>query len=219
MFILSFDIGKCNFAFYIEEFDETKIKENIIPKSTRFHDNGTPKEDYAQLLSRVYLNGNTVLFKNLDLTKDTKKDKYLDQKVCLNMITELDKYKEWIDKCSIIIIEQQMSFKNVRNTMAIKLAQNCASYFLHRYGLTKEIVEYPAYHKTQVLGAPKIGGKALSKPQRKKWAVEKAFDILMERGETDFLEELSKSKKKDDLADVLIQLQSFKYLRFVEKAL
>ena len=220
MFIISFDIGKCNFAFYIEEFDENKLclLQNI-PKVNRFNDDGTPTEEFGKLLSEIYLNGNTVLYKNLDLTKDTKKDKYLDQKVCLNMIGELDKYKSLLDKCTVVLIEQQMSFQNVRNTMAIKLAQNCASYFLHRYGMTKELIEYPAYHKTQVLGAPKKGGKALSKPERKKWATERAIEIIMERGETETLNEITKSKKKDDLADVLIQLQSFKFLRFVEKAL
>uniref|UniRef100_A0A6C0KTG2 Mitochondrial resolvase Ydc2 catalytic domain-containing protein n=1 Tax=viral metagenome TaxID=1070528 RepID=A0A6C0KTG2_9ZZZZ len=220
MFVISFDIGKCNFAFYIEEFDEKKFEDiKNIPKIKRFNSDGTPTEEFANILSEIYLNGNTILYKNLDLTKDSKKEKYLDQKVCLNMITELDKHKDKIDKCSVVIIEQQMSFQNTRNTMAIKLAQNCASYFLHRYGMDKELIEFPAYHKTQVLGAPKKGGKAMSKPERKKWATEKAIEIIMERGESETLEEISGKKKKDDLADVLIQLQSFKYLRYVEKAM
>ena len=220
MRIISFDIGKCNFAFYVEEFDEKQLESvKNIPKIHRFNADGTPTDDFSRILSDIYLNGDTVLYKNLDLTIGTKKDKYLDQKVCLNMITELDKYKTIIDTCDVVLIEQQMSFQNTRNTMAIKLAQNCASYFLHRYGMSKELVEFPAYYKTQILGAPKKGGKAMSKPERKKWATEKAIEILMERGENETLEEITGKKKKDDLADVLIQLQSFKYLRFVEKAL
>lgn len=220
MHIISIDIGKCNFAFYIEEFDENKLKGmKNIPKIKRFNIDGTPTEEFSKILSDIYLNGDTILYKNLDLTKDTNKEKYLDQKVCLNMIAELDKFKSEIDKCSVVLIEQQMSFQNSRNTMAIKLAQNCASYFLHRYGTAKEIVEYPAYHKTQILGAPKKGGKALSKPERKKWATDKAIEIIMERGEAETLEEIVNKKKKDDLADVLIQLQSFKYLRYIEKAI
>ena len=161
-YVVSFDIGKCNFAFYVEEFDEEKLSGlKNISKVNRFKPDGSPTDGYAQLLKDVYLNGDEILYKNVDLTHNTKKEKYLDQKVCLNMITELDKHKEILDKCSVIIIEQQMSFKNVRNTMAIKLAQNCASYFLHRYGIDKEIIEFPAYHKTQVLGAAKISGKAI----------------------------------------------------------
>ena len=220
MYVISFDIGKCNFAFYIEEFDEKKLEAlKSIPKIKRFNTDGTPTDDYAKLLSEIYLNGNTVLYQNLDLTEGTEKNKYLDQKVCLNMITALDKFKEQIDKCSVVVIEQQMSFKAAQNTMAIKLGQNCASYFLHRYGTDKELVEFPAYHKTQVLGAPKKGGKAMSKPERKKWSTEKAIEIIMERGEMDTLDNIAGKKKKDDLADVLIQLQSFKYLRYVEKAI
>ena len=118
MFVISFDIGKCNFAFYIEEFDETKLSElQNIPKIKRFNSDGTATDEFNDILSTVYLNGNTILYQNLDLTKNTDKDKYLDQKVCFNMITELDKIKHLIDACSIILIEQQMSFKNTRNTM------------------------------------------------------------------------------------------------------
>jgi len=220
MYVISFDIGKCNFAFYIEEFDEKKLDAlGSIPKIKRFNPDGTPADDYEKLLSEICMNGNTILFQNLDLTAGTEKNKYLDQRVCLNMITSLDRYKEYIDKCNIVIIEQQMSFKGCQNTMAIKLAQNCASYFLHRYGTNKEIVEFPAYHKTQVLGAPKKGGKAMTKPERKKWATEKAIEIIMDRGELETLEHISGKKKKDDLADVFIQLQSFKFLRYVEKAI
>jgi hypothetical protein len=131
------------------------------------------------------------------------------------MIEALDEYKEYFDKCSIIVIEQQMSFKAAQNTMAIKLGQHCYSYFLFRYGESKEIVEFPAYYKTQILGAP----KKLTKPERKKWATEKALEILMERGDVSTLDEITSHKKKDDLADVLIQLQSFKFLRYVEQAL
>jgi hypothetical protein len=216
MRIASFDIGKCNFAFYVEEFDKDTLEKLAnIPKNKRSTNDGFVSEDYHTVLKEVYLNGTTILYRNLDLTQGTRKDKYLDQKVCLNMITELDKVKDFFDTCDIIVIEQQMSFKAVQNTMAIKLAQNCASYFLHRYGETKEIVEFPAFHKTQVFGAP----KKLSKTQRKKWATEKAISIIMERGEMETLDEITNKKKKDDLADVLVQLQSFKYLRFVDKTI
>lgn len=216
MYVISFDIGKCNFAFYIEEFDEEKLRAlQCIPKTKRFNSDGTVSAEYTKLINDISLNGTTVLFQNLDLTANTEKNKYLDQRVCLNMISALDKFKEHIDKCDIVIIEQQMSFKAAQNTMAIKLAQNCASYFLHRYGTEKEIIEFPAYHKTQVLGAP----KKLTKPERKRWATEKALEIIMDRGELETLEQISGKKKKDDLADVLIQLQSFKFLRYVEKAI
>jgi hypothetical protein len=127
-----------------------------------------------------------------------------------------------------------MSFTKAQNTMALKLGQHCFSYFLFRY-TDKEIIEFPAYYKTQILGAPKVIQnnndnesepakkkrklKAMTKPERKKWAVEKAIEILMQRGDMKTLENILGKRKKDDLADVLLQLQSFKFLRFVEKSL
>ena len=57
------------------------------------------------------------------------------------------------------------------------------------------------------------------KPQRKKWAVEKAVVILEERGDMDTLDVITNRTKRDDLADTLIQCQSFKYLKWVEKSL
>jgi hypothetical protein len=229
-YIASFDIGKKNFAFYVEEVNTDELdKLTTIPKNRRYRPDGTPTDAFEKLISTVYLSGNKVLYKNLDLTKGAVKGKYLDSIIYHNMISALDTYKDVFDKCSIIVIEQQMSFKQAQNTMALKLGQHCYSYFVFRYPIvqegnivfddSKEIIEFPAYYKTQVLGAPKVGGKAMSKPERKKWATAKAMDILMERGDTDTLEEIEGSKKKDDLADTLIQLQSFKFLRYVDKFL
>ncbi len=109
----------------------------------------------------------------------------------------------------------------------MKLGQHCYSYFAFKYGRYKSIIEFPAYHKTQILGAPKIEGKpyksgkirykAMEKPARKKWSVEKAVEILTNRGEMEVLEGLTSAKKRDDLADVLTQLQSFKYRIYVDK--
>jgi hypothetical protein len=147
------------------------------------------------------------------------------------MNEELDKYKEYWEKCDIFLIEEQMSFGKKLNKMAVKLAQHCYSYFTFNYGRFKTIVEFPAYHKTQVLGAPKVEGKpyksgkkrykAMEKTDRKKWSVEKCIEILTCRGEIDIIEKMTekrgrKKAKLDDLADVVVQLQAFKFRTFVE---
>ena len=69
------------------------------------------------------------------------------------------------------------------------------------------------------MGAGKVNGKAMSKPERKKWSVEKMVDIFLERGDIASIDEISNEKKKDDLADVFVQLQAFKFLRYVSKDL
>ena len=226
--IASFDIGKKNFSFCIEEFDLQEIsKIQNIPHNQRYNEDGTPKEEFQEILDQVFSNGRITLHKNVDLTKNCDSKKSLDPETYHNMINVLDAYDEYWKKCSVILIEEQMSFGKKMNKMAVKLAQHCYSYFTFNYGKLHKIVEFPAYNKTQVLGAQKIQGtpyksgkiryKAMEQRDRKKWSVNKAIEIFTSRGELDILDNLTSVKKKDDLADVLVQLQSFKYLMYVDK--
>jgi hypothetical protein len=139
--------------------------------------------------------------------KTTKKrgSKTLDSNVFLRLTNLLDKHKEYFDKCSTIIIEQQMSFGSKINTMAIKIAQHTYSYFLFRYGNAKKIIEFPSYNKTQILGAP----SGLDKPQRKKWAIEKANEIWTMRGDLDTIDMIGTKKKKDDMSDCLLHVLAY----------
>jgi len=225
--ICSIDIGKKNFAFYIEEINkENLLSIQNIPKENRYHLNGTPTLEFSNILKQVWSNGKTILFKNNDLTNNCKKGSYLDIEVYYNMIDLLDQYSSYWDNCELIIIEKQMSFGKRNNTMAVKLAQHCWSYFAFRYGRFKKIIEFPAYYKTQILGAQKIEKrlkngkitfKSIDKPARKKWSIIKATEIFNDREDDDTMSNLNSNKKKDDLADCVNQLQAFKYLNFVDK--
>jgi hypothetical protein len=91
-------------------------------------------------------------------------------------------------------------------------------------GMTEVIEEFPAYHKTQVLGAEKkmsrtrtgkIRYKAMDKPERKKWCIGKAITILITRGDLETVEQIQVCRKKDDLSDVICQLQAYKYIYYV----
>lgn len=224
----SIDIGKKNFAFCIEEFDKKELlKIKNIPSTRRYNSDGTPTEAMEEILEQVYSNGKIVLHKNLNLTKNCDPKKKLDPETFHNMTEVLDEYSEYWEKCSTIIIEQQMAFGRKVNMMAIKLAQHCYSYFCIKYGGMKKVIDFPAYHKTEVLGAEKVEGKpyksgkirykAMEKPQRKKWSVNKTIEILTSRGELDILDELTSVSKKDDLADCFLQLLAAKYLIFIDK--
>lgn len=224
--ICSIDIGKKNFAFYIEEIDEeTLLSIQNIQKENRYNLNGTPTLEFKNILKQVWKNGKTVLFQNNDLTKNCKKGTYLDTEVYYNMNDLLDQYSSYWDNCSTIIIEKQMSFGKKNNTMAVKLAQHCWSYFSFRYGRFKQIIEFPAYYKTQILGAPKIekrlkngkiSFKSIDKPARKKWSIIQTTEIFNDREDTITMLNLNSNKKKDDLADCVSQLQAYKYLVFVD---
>ncbi len=214
---VAFDPGKVNFAFIIEEIDKDMLNGISCPlKKDRFIKNGrkdvTPTEKYTDFLEEFYHCGKTILCSNNDITigadEETKKkkgSKALDSNIFLRLTELLDEHKEYFDKCSTIIIEQQMSFGRSINTMAIKIAQHTYSYFLFRYGNSKKIVEFPSYNKTQLLGAP--GG--LDKPKRKKWAIEKANEIWTLRGDMDTIEMITKKKKKDDMSDCLLHVLSY----------
>lgn len=228
IYIASFDIGKKNFAFCIEEIDENLFLEiKNIPFNARYNENGTLKPEMVNILNSVFENGQIILYKNNDLTENCNPKLKLDPMSFYNMTKTLDLYKNYWDKCDIFVIEEQMSFRKKINKMAMKLGQHCYSYFSFHYGLTKKIIEFPAYNKTQILGAEKIQGipfkngkkryKGMGKPQRKKWSEEKAIEILTSRGEISILDKLQSCKKRDDLADVLTQLQAFKYKFFVDK--
>ncbi len=232
IWVASFDIGKVNFAFYIEEIELGEFK-NIknIAKAKRYNENGTCTEGFENIMQKVYKNGKRILLKNFNLTSNVDKKKYFDLEICYNLIDYLDLYSEYWDNVSYFIIEQQMSFGRKTNTMALKIGQHCASYFMFKYGRFRKVVEFPSYHKTQVLGAEKqlkdssskkttkkVMRKkwTLEKYARKKWAIEKAKSILELREDHETLESLTKSRKKDDISDVICQLQAWKYLKFID---
>ena len=226
VWIASFDIGKKNFAFYIEEFDKSEImKLPRIQSSKRYNSDGTTTPDFEKIVKKVCTNGKSIIFENSDLTEGCKKSSYLDPETYHNMTDLLDRYVDYWDQCDAFVIEKQMSFGKRHNTMALKLGQHCWSYFSFKYGRFKEIVEFPAYYKTQVLGAKKIiskGGtkyKAIDKPARKKWSVEKAISILKDRNDDKTISTLTSARKRDDLADVLCQLQAFKILVYIDKVI
>jgi hypothetical protein len=231
----AFDPGKVNFAFIIEEIDKNILKDIVCPnKKDRFIRNGkkdiNPTSHYTDFLEEFYHCGKTILCSNNDITKDINDDskkektkrtknsdndknikkikkgsKSLDSNIFLRLTELLDKHKDYFDKCSTIIIEQQMSFGSRINTMAIKIAQHTYSYFLFRYGNNKKIVEFPSYNKTQILGAP----AGLDKPKRKKWAIEKANEIWTLRGDLDTINMITSNKKKDDMSDCLLHILSY----------
>lgn len=140
----------------------------------------------------------------------------------------LDAYRKYWDTCDLFLIEQQMAFRKKYNTMAVKLGQHCWSYFAIKYGDTKEILEIPAYHKTQVLGAEKtqsatkrgkITWKNLGDRPRKKWTSNLSQNIMEIRSDERGIRLLNKTSKIDDRADCICQLQAFKVLRYLDNSI
>ena len=215
-YIVSFDIGKKNFAFCISKVYMKKVnKLNHVNKKERYNKDGTPTTIYDKVLNNLFKCSKVELVRNLDLTEGCDKKKYLDDKTYINLIDVLDQYKKYWDKCDHILIEKQMSFRGKFNVMAMKLAQFVFSYFKIKYRDTKPIIDYPAYHKTQVLGAKKDEVK--QKPKRKKWAVNKTQEILKFNKDTKGLEDINSNKKKDDVSDCMLMNITYIYLHFIDR--
>ena len=63
----------------------------------------------------------------------------------------------------------------------------------------------------------KVKFKTLGDRERKIWSVKEVFGILSLRNDYETMSEIGEMKKKDDVSDVIAQLQAFKYLYFIEK--
>jgi hypothetical protein len=114
----------------------------------------------------------------------------------------MDYYKE----ADLIIIERQMPY----NYKAVRISQHVISYFIsfYRHLITNKdvlIVEVDAKLKSKALCGP----KGMTDRDVKKWAIEKATELLEMRNDSVSLAILGKESKKDDLADVVCQVEAF----------
>jgi len=183
LIICSIDIGNRNFALCIE-----RVPLPLINSESILHQ------------------GEIILFRKEDFGARTK-DGLRDRIIYLKCQNFLESISEYIDKCDIILLEQQLR----RNPFAQKLEMFVYSYFLFTYKVYKYYISFPAKHKTQVLKAP----KGMDKPQRKKWCTEKFCEILAERGDEYSLEIIAKNKSKlDDLCDTGCMIQAWKILNY-----
>jgi hypothetical protein len=181
--ICSIDIGNRNFALCIERLHFPIDKsENIIHQ------------------------GEIILFRKEDFGARTK-DGLKDRSIFLKCQKFLESISEYLDKCDIVLLEQQLK----RNPFAQKLEMFVYSYLLFTYSVFKYYISFSATHKTQVLKAP----KGMDKPARKKWCTNQFCEILANRGDEYSLEIIKNNKNKlDDLCDTGCMIQAWKILNY-----
>ena len=216
LYVASIDIGYKNFSIYIEKFLLSSLKNIELPsKKDRYLIDGELTTLMKKSVKDVCDSGVIVHHSNTNLTVNLGNDYDM---FCI--MSEMSKYLDTLSKfwktCSVILVERQMNFGRLKsNVKATRLSHHCMSWFSIKYPNTK-VVEFPAYYKTQLLGCPKKKGKkwyvSISKPLRKKWAVNEASSIFKSRHADEFSESFEKSRKKDDLADTMLQLQAYKIL-------
>lgn len=187
--VVSFDIGMKNFAWCVESRDIDAASSTIINIDV------------------------------VDLTQTGCGNETYDVVSRRKVLSFLDEKKEMWHTVDVVLVEQQYfnTFSKGRkrkggeaNVKAIKIAETVMTYFLLRFPF-KEIIYYPSYNKTVLLGAP----AKLTKPQRKKWSVEHTLRVLEhERKDTNTLDKLryikkTRKQKLDDVCDSFLQIQAW----------
>src|SRR5579863_4251145 len=119
-----------------------------------------------------------------------------------NVISILDKYEKLIANCDLVIIERQLPI----NYRMVRFSQHIITYLtikLRDNTCKTVIIEIDPRLKTQQFGI-----KGLDKRGVKKWAIEKANEILTLRDDQASLNIIKKAKsKKDDLSDTVVQVE------------
>lgn len=230
--IASFDVGKKNFAEYVEDVDVKAIKKlerryDGLPTKMKRRVKGDMNDDIESILDQTFLTGTRVHMGVYDLRSDVcvkAKSKGVDMETRRLILNHLHEHREIWETCDIFVVEQQFMStftpagrKNPStqaNIDAIKIGELVMAWILTQYPF-KEVVHYGSQFKTQTLGAP----NSLTKPQRKKWSIEKAKAIFEARNDTEALDQMTASKKggqkQDDVADACIQCQSYKFREMV----
>ena len=216
IYIASFDLGFKNFAYCIEAYDIDTLCSIKKPNKLMYKSDGTPDINTLEFISKIQESGTTINISNTDISDIDDNGKVEKETLC-NLASFLDSQSHFFDMCGYIIIEKQMFFGNKKNPKAVKLQHFLESYFLLRYGRLCNIVIFPAFHKTRVLGAKKeqILGKSkkkwkvVNKTTRKIWAINTALKMLLYRGDMFFYETIDQMKKKDDVCDCLLQCCAF----------
>lgn len=235
--LATFDIGKVNYAFYVEEFDEDlmfKLRQiyKKLPKNQQRKVKGKMNPKIQAILKKIYTDGKFILSDVLDIRED-KESKKLDIQTRKNLFDLLESYRKDWEKCDFIRIEQQFfnvadgkknfgkrNFKQNSggaNIDAIKLGECTMSWFLINFP-DKDIEYFGSMYKTQTLGAP----DKMTKSQRKKWAIEEGRYIYELRGDDKIIEEFNQKKnakgkkqKQDDLYDCTVMAQAYKYRYYI----
>jgi len=191
--IASFDIGKKNFAQYIEDVDMEIIEElnkkyNSLPPKFKRRVKGPTNPHIDRILEEVYTSSNRVQTGVYDLREDKESNKF-DMGTRKNLLRHLESYDYLWRNCDIIFIEEQFCKKGrgkiqmQANVGAIKIAECTLTWFLSIYPF-KKIMYFGSENKTNILGAP----PKMTKTQRKKWATDKSREIYEMRKDSDMIE-------------------------------
>ena len=126
MRIASFDIGRINFAFYVEDtnpdgYSDLRKKYYSLPKKLQRRYKGPMNNDCDQILKDIFKRGKRVAMRVVDLTLNEKDNSYTND-VRLNLYIYLKQYEALWNTCDLFLIEEQ--YYNPRSNVKAKKGVN-----------------------------------------------------------------------------------------------
>ena len=167
MRIVCIDIGRINFAFYVEDtlsdsnYDDLSSKFYSLKKKQQRRFRGAMNESVQNIQNEMFTLGDRVYMKVHSLidAKTNGVDNSFNNDVRLNLFLFLDKYEDLWNTCDIFLIEEQYynphaKIKQQRgvNKDAILLGEACYSYFIQHHYPFRDVQYFKAALKTQTLG-------------------------------------------------------------------
>ena len=216
---LTIDIGRVNFAMYIEEIDAHKLRDlkleyKKIPykERTSFSYNG--HKSMEKIRDKLSMLGKRILIDVQNFTSYVGQP--YDDEVRKNLLKYLKLKEEIFQGVNIILIEKQYHNPRARgggksNIDALTMGEFVYAYFFMKiqegfFYNHPVLMYYPSKYKTEMWNAP----LKMAKPQRKIWSGKTALSILDKRGDVVGLKELkTKGIKKDDMGDCLLMWLTF----------
>ena len=147
----------------------------------------------------------TLVFDKLHIKEEDRKLQGNVDQLFLLITNFLDQYLHIFKNSHIMLIERQIP----KNYRAVRISQHVISYFMFNFKNILPnlpmIFEVDSKLKGRELGA----SKHLNERGIKQWSVDFAKSLLIKRQDYLGLEILNKTKKKDDHADTVCQIEAF----------
>jgi len=221
------DIGTRNTALIVERIPNASIKKLVnryeeLPLKSRIVEGRIHNPKLESMINEYTKSCSTILLKLFDPNCGSKVG--LTNTTRINLHNFLQKYIDILKTCDYIAIEEQFYSPQTGtiNKPALLLAESVYSWFI----INGMEVEYtPSKLKTAILGCPKeslmvdksTGLRVLKKwekAERKKWSVQVAKFIYMERDDSRMISYIE-SRKGDDVSDCLLMSIAFVLKKFV----
>lgn len=153
----------------------------------------------------------TLLYDKLKLTNDEiDLDENYQSAHYNSLIKYLDAHLELFRTCHLLIIERQLPFQY----KVLRIAQHTITYMMlncRNLETSFLIFEVDSKLKSRALKASNL----LNDRGVKKWAIDHALELLKFRQDTTSLNIINRSKKKDDYADTVCQIEAlFTYMQW-----